>query len=199
MKVLNLKESLEALRKYDLPVAKTVFASSREEALDAAKEVGFPLVVKPNVSEHKTEIGVFLHVKSESELLEAFEKLKPFGEVAIQEELSGLEIFLGAKRDEFFGSYVALGTGGVFVELFEDVSFRLVPLKERDVEEMIEETKLSKFVEGFRGTKLDKGALVDVVTKFSEFVRNEKVVEADVNPLIASEKGVFVVDARVIV
>ncbi len=196
MVMLNLMESLELLKKYEIPVVETLVASNEEEVLRAAEKIGYPVVIKPNVSEHKSEIGVFLDVKSDEELLRCYRKLD--GEVVVQKMIKGFEIFLGAKEDDFFGKHVALGCGGTLVELFEDVSFRVLPLERRDVIEMIEETKLSKVARGFRNYKLDMGSLVEIVTKFSELVEKEDVKEADVNPLIASEKGIVAVDARII-
>ncbi len=196
MIMLNLMESLELLKKYEIPVVETLVASNEEEVMRAAEKIGYPVVIKPNVSEHKSEIGVFLDVKSDEELLRCYRKLD--GEVVVQKMIKGFEIFLGAKEDEFFGKYVALGCGGTLVELFEDVSFRVLPLERRDVIEMIEETKLSKVARGFRNYKLDVNSLVEIVTKFSELVEKEDVKEADVNPLIASEKGIVAVDARII-
>ncbi|WP_169302191.1 acetate--CoA ligase family protein [Ferroglobus placidus] len=194
--MLKLKESLELLKKYGIPVVETLVASNEEEVLKAAEKIGYPVVVKPNVSEHKSEIGVFLDVKSDEELLKCYKNLG--GEVVVQKMIRGFEIFLGAKEDKFFGKYVALGCGGVLVELFEDVSFRVLPLRRRDVLEMVEETKLSKVARGFRSYKLDVESLVEVVLRFSELIEKENVKEADVNPLIANENGVFAVDARII-
>ncbi|MBE8539299.1 acetate--CoA ligase family protein [Geoglobus acetivorans] len=196
MKVLDLKESLSLLGKYGIPVVETIFVSSKRDVLRIADSLYFPCVVKPNTGGHKTELGVFKGLKSVDEVIQALDKLGC--EVGIQRMVSGFEIFLGAKKDGLFGHVLALGTGGVFAGLFEDISFRLIPVKKSDFDEMVDETKLSAVSEGFRNFEFGREKLYDVAKKFERLVIEEDVKEADINPLVANGDEILAVDARII-
>ena len=196
MKALNLKESLELLKAYDIPVAETYFVDSEDELERVAEKLSYPVVVKPNVPEHKTEIGVFKSLKNLGEVRDAFKSIN--SEVAVQRMIGGYEILLGAKNDGQFGNVIALGSGGIFAELFQDVSFRISPVGRADFYEMLEETKLSKIAEGFRGFEFDAEDLFRILKNFEMLVNEENVIEADINPLMASKNHIVAVDARVI-
>jgi len=196
MRELDLRESLELLMKYSIPVAESQFVDSEEKLERISGLIRYPAVVKPNTSFHKTEIGVFKNLKSFDEVKSAFRKIG--GSVAIQRMVDGYEIFLGAKKDEGFRHVVAVGSGGVFAELFNDISFRLIPLSRADFHEMLEETKLSKISNGFRGFSFDPDELFRIVGNFEKLVTNENVVEADINPLMADKDEIVAVDARII-
>ncbi|MDW8118561.1 MAG: acetate--CoA ligase family protein, partial [Archaeoglobaceae archaeon] len=99
---------------------------------------------------------------------------------------------------EQFGSFLMFGLGGVFVEVLKDVSFRLIPLSREDAYEMIREIKGYRILEGYRGFKANLEAIVDLLLKVSEIVENESIVEMDLNPVFANEKGCFVADARIL-
>ena len=196
MEELNLKESLELLKRYGIPVADTYFINSEEELSGLSEKLSFPLVVKPNTFEHKTEIGVFKNLKNLNEVKTAFRSIN--SEIAVQKMIDGYEIMLGAKNDVNFGHVIAMGSGGIFTELFEDVAFRIVPLTRSDFSEMMEETKLSRIAGGFRGFGFDENELYRIVKNFEKLVINENIIEGDINPLIANKKGIFAVDARFI-
>jgi acyl-CoA synthetase (NDP forming) len=113
----------------------------------------------------------------------------------------GCELIIGTIIDPQFGPTLMLGMGGVFVELYRDVSFRIAPINEKDAKEMIEELKASRMLKGYRGQPpLDIGALVDVLLKVSNLAtRYERVIEQlDFNPLMIYEKGLQVVDTRLV-
>jgi len=196
MNALNLEESLELLKSYDIPVAETYFVDSEDELESIAEKLSYPVVVKPNVSEHKTEIGVFTHLKSLEELRNAFRSIN--SDIAVQKMVRGYEILLGVKKDGQFGHVFALGSGGVFAELFRDVTFRIAPVSRADFYEMLEETKLSKIAKGFRGFEFDSEELFRIFKNFEELASNENTVEADINPLMASRNHIVAVDARII-
>ncbi len=196
MRALNLEESLELLKSYDIPVAETYFAHSEEDLQSIGEKLSYPLVVKPNVPDHKTEIGVFTHLKSYEELRNAFKFIN--SEVAVQKMIRGYEILLGVKRDAQFGHVIALGSGGVLSELFQDVSFRISPVSRADFFEMMKETKLSKISEGFRGFEFNAEELFSLLKNFEKLAINENVAEADINPLMAGRDQIVAVDARII-
>jgi len=105
----------------------------------------------------------------------------------------GTEIVIGIKCDPQFGHAVMFGLGGVFVEVLDDVSFRIVPLTKRDAIEMTEEIRGRSILAG-----CDVGAIVSTILKVSEMAAKEKIFELDINPLVACERGVVAVDARAI-
>jgi acyl-CoA synthetase (NDP forming) len=114
----------------------------------------------------------------------------------------GVELIVGAVYDETFGHVVAFGLGGIFTELYKDISMRIAPIDEQDALEMIREVKAYRLLTGFRGMPpRDIPAIVDILVKFSRLVEdNPEIREADLNPVIALEegKGAYVVDARFI-
>jgi acetyl-CoA synthetase (ADP-forming) len=112
----------------------------------------------------------------------------------------GVELIIGLLRDPQFGPTVMFGLGGVFVELFRDVSFRVAPLSEQDAESMIKEVKAYKLLTGFRGMEpVDIEAIKDALIRTGRIgIENEEIAEMDLNPVIAYPKGIKVVDARII-
>jgi acetyltransferase len=112
----------------------------------------------------------------------------------------GHEIIVGVTRDLQFGHAVMFGMGGTLVEILHDVSFRIVPFSEKDASEMIGETRGAKLLEGFRGSRpADVAALRRLLVAVSDLVaKNREIDEMDLNPVIVHERGVTVVDARVV-
>ncbi|AAB89317.1 acetate--CoA ligase [Archaeoglobus fulgidus] len=199
-------ESKALLEKYGIKTAKCIFCETEEQAVKAAKEIGFPVVMKVAGREivHKSDVGgVILNVKSEDEVREVFQRLMsiPKAEgVNIQPQLEkGIEVIVGVAENEQFGSVAMFGLGGVFVEVLKDVSFRLLPLTRRDAEEMVREVKGYKLLEGYRRVKGDVGAVVDLLLKLNEVVERESIVEMDLNPVFVYERGAVVADARIVV
>ena len=102
----------------------------------------------------------------------------------------GLEIIAGLKRDPQFGPVILVGMGGIYVEVFHDVSMRLIPVSRDDIEEMLKETKVIKLIEGARGKVYDKAALIDAVLRLSELaVKRPDIEEIDINPFFLYEEG----------
>jgi acetyltransferase len=113
----------------------------------------------------------------------------------------GLEVILGGKRDRGFGPVVMFGLGGVYVELFNDVSFRVAPLSRNDAQEMIDEVRGKRLLEGARGRPaMDREALVKALLSMSSMlIENPNIAEVDINPLLVLESGVAALDARAVV
>ena len=186
-----------------------------EGGLLVASAIGYPVVLKalsPDIS-HKSDVGgVVLRIENAdglraqfAALLARVEERVPGAQVSgvlVQRMLSGgREVILGGKRDPSFGPVVMFGLGGVYVELFEDVSFRLAPLTREDAEEMIAEVRGSRLLRGVRGEPpADVEAVVEALLALSRLlVECPEVAEIDVNPLLVFEQGVVAVDARVVV
>ena len=168
---LTEDEAKQVLLDNHIPVVKSKAVKNLNQAIAAAKEIGFPVVLKvisPDIL-HKTDVGgVILDIddpehleKSYFKMLPNLKKRVPNAKIKgflIQKMIeSGREVVVGGKKDKQFGQVVMFGTGGIFVEVFDDVSFRVVPIEKKDAEEMIAETKGYKILKGYRGKKYSIG------------------------------------------
>lgn len=192
----------DALNKLNIPVAKFELADSLQKVERAQKKFGFPCVLKlvsPKVI-HKTEEGGVKVVHDLSELRETATYFLKKGKVLVQEKCDGVELFLGIKNDFSFGHVLLAGVGGIFVEVYRDVSFRVCPISKKDAEQMLDELKGKKLLEGIRGMKpVNRKALIDAMVSISKLPEQVKSLEElDVNPLFANDKGVVAVDARIV-
>ncbi|HWP43792.1 MAG TPA: acetate--CoA ligase family protein, partial [Blastocatellia bacterium] len=188
--------------------ARTRYARDRGEALAAAADIGFPVALKaagPAIL-HKTEVGgVALGLADEQALASAYDDMaQRLGDrlagVIVQEMVAGgVEVVVGATLDPTFGPLVLLGSGGVLVELLRDVAFRMHPLTDRDVEDMMNEVKGIQLLRGYRGAPpADEAALRDMVLRVSALLEIcPQIQEMDANPVKVMPKGAIVVDARV--
>ncbi|MCX8196394.1 MAG: acetate--CoA ligase family protein [Acidilobaceae archaeon] len=202
-------EAKEVLRAYGLRTPRGGVATSPQEAERIARELGVPVAVKllsPDAI-HRSELGgVRLWVRGE-EAAAAFEEVARAARerglrvegVLVEEMLPAeVEIAAGAVRDELFGPTAFLGLGGYLLELLEQVSFRLLPLSEEDVMDMISETPLSKLLAGYRGSRLEAAEVVKLMAALGGLMEeNEEVVEVDVNPLALRRGELLVLDAKI--
>jgi len=212
---LSQTDAMSLLSAYGLPAIKTEFARTRQQAVTLAKKIGLPVamkIVSPDVV-HKTDIGaVKLDLNSEKDVGEAFEEIlknvktnSPGARiegVLLQNYVTGgTETIIGIHRDPKFGPLLMFGLGGVYVEAYRDVSFRLAPIRELGARNMIQQIRGGKILEGFRGQPpRDMEAIAECIERLSQLAMDlEEVQELDVNPLLAFEKGCKAVDARVII
>ncbi len=206
--LLNQRQAKKLLNKYYIKFVKTI---SFQKIDEIREKINFPAVLKIDSPEvlHKTELGlVFMDIDDLRELKkrvwEAEKIIKVKGiknySFILQEQLSGIELIMGMKRDKTFGTVILFGLGGILTEVIEEVSTRIAPLKKTDCENMIEETKAKKLLGGFRNLpQIKKKDLVDMLLKLSEMsLKETEIKEIDFNPLIANDSGLVVVDARVI-
>ncbi len=206
---LSEHESKELLRRYDIPVTREIETGDEKEILTAAKEIGYPLVMKacaPDLS-HKTERGlVRVDIRNEEEAVSAFremmEEVKDDGAtVLVQEMVRGSrELVVGLTRDSQFGPCVMFGLGGIFTEILKDVSFRVAPIEKRDALEMMQEIKARKILGAIRGMPAaDLDRLADILIKIGNIgLEEESIQEIDINPLILSDSQPVAVDALVV-
>jgi acyl-CoA synthetase (NDP forming) len=197
---LEPNETRELLLAYGVPLVPERLASSSDEALEAAKSLGYPVVVKTaEAGAHKTETGgIALDLASEEGVRGAVERIG--GPVVVQPMISGgTELLAGLVQDPVFGPLVAFGPGGVLAELIGQASFRIAPLTDVDAEELVSDGKAGRLVSGFRGAPpADAAALVDLVHRLSRLGEDvAAVAELDLNPVLGLPDGCVAVDARV--
>jgi acetyltransferase len=207
-------EAREILLAYGIPLPKTILARSADEAAAAAEEIGYPVVLKiasPDIL-HKTDIGgVKVNLASASEVRDAFDLIvyratrhMPDANIwgcQVQQMIKGgRETIIGVNRDPQFGPLLMFGLGGVYVEAFKDVTFRVAPIDRREAREMISEIRSYALLRGVRGEKpADLEAVADTLVRISQLVTDfPEIVELDINPLLAfpAGQGVLGLDMR---
>ena len=208
-------EAVNVLKAYGLPVLENAVAHSKEDAAKLSSEIGFPLVMKIISDDivHKFDVkGVILNIQSPEEAEAAYTSiiknvtiLKPEarikGIMVTKQIPQGEEVILGMKRDPSFGAVIMFGFGGIFVEVFKDVAFRVAPIDKVTAHRLIDETKASRLLKGARGrTKRDIESIAESLQRLSQLALEcPQIKELDINPLIVLEegKGCFVADAKI--
>jgi len=204
---MTLVEDFSVLEKHGFKLLPYHLAKSEDGAVKAASRIGYPValkIVSPDV-EHKTDIGgVRIKLRNEEMLRNAYKEImqnangKKVDGILVQKMArKGVELIIGGKKDPQFGHMIVLGLGGVYVEIFRDISARICPLVASDVEEMVAELKVHPLLEGARGAKpINKKALEALVLKTCRFMAKEDLKELDLNPVVFDENGCDIVDAR---
>jgi acetyl coenzyme A synthetase (ADP forming)-like protein len=197
---LDAAQTRALLTAYGIPLVPERLASSVDEALEAARELGLPAVVKTAAAgAHKTETGgVAIDLRTEDQVRAAVERIGV--PVLVQPYVrGGAELLAGVVQDPVFGPLVAFGPGGVLAELIGDAGFRIGPLTDVDAKDLVLGGKAGTLVRGFRGAPAaDSAALVDLVHRLARLAEDlPEVAELDLNPVIAQPTGCVAVDARV--
>ena len=170
-------------------------------------DLAYPLALKvcSNKILHKTDLGgVKLNIQNNEELEKNFNIFrKKFSKekfLVDQMEEKSVEIIIGLVQDPTFGLSIMVGIGGIYTELYEDVSFRIIPIDRYDAEEMIEEIKGKKLLEGFRNIKANKDLVVDLLLKVSKIGDEliDHIDQMDLNPVFIYEDKICVIDAKLI-
>lgn len=199
---------------YGIPVTAFKLAKSKEEAATFAEQIGLPVVLKivsPDII-HKSDVGgVKVNLENTDEVKSAYGKILENAKkydasariegVLVQEMApQSTEVIVGAIKDPQFGQTLMFGLGGIFVELLKDVTFRIAPVTQEDAREMVTDVKAYPLLTGYRNTPpADLDAIVTVLQNTSKLVMdNPEIKELDLNPVMAYEKGVKTVDARII-
>ncbi|MFH0814379.1 MAG: acetate--CoA ligase family protein [Pseudomonadota bacterium] len=208
-------EALEIVKDCGIAVPNYGVAHSKTEAVTVAEKIGYPVVMKiisPDIV-HKTDVGgVIVGIKNRAEvesaysqmtiIMEKYAKKGKVPEVLIQEMVqNSKEVILGMKRDNQFGPVLMFGMGGIYTEVFKDVSFRIAPINRDDALNMISEAKSYELLKGVRGkTPSDIGAIVDALSGLSQLALDfPEIEEIDLNPFMVLEagRGGMGVDARI--
>jgi acetyltransferase len=193
----------QLLKAASIPVVKEEEASTKEELIFLADKTGYPLALKVVGPVHKSDVGgVTLNIKSERHLLAEFKRMKSIKDVRavlVQEMLSGVELFIGAKYEPRFGHIVLCGLGGIFVEVLGDFSSGLAPLTLSEASSMIRSLKAYKIIRGTRGKPgINESIFGEIIVRLSSLLRYAtEIKEIDLNPLIGSPDSITVVDARI--
>ncbi len=212
---LNSDEIAGLLSAYGIKFANSRIAESAKEAAGVADNIGYPVAVKlfsPTIT-HKTDVGgVILNLKSAEEVIDAYnqigkklEKISRKSEmkgVTVQKMLSGgVELIVGITQDKTFGPLIMFGLGGIYAELFKDVSFRIHPLTDIDARDMVSAFKSHKILDGWRGAPpSDIPAVENLLLRISAMIEDiPEIQEMDLNPIMAMETGMgcYVADARI--
>jgi len=207
-KTLSEYESRLVIESAGVFVAAGVLAKTKDEAIEAAEKIGYPVVMKgcsPELA-HKTEAGmVTLNVCSAEEVAQVFDeltgKINNLDGVLIEKMVRGnREFVIGLSHDPQFGPCVMFGLGGIFTEALKDVTFRVAPLSMEDALEMIDEIKTKKLLGEFRGSPaVDKSALAKALVGVGDLgIKYDSIAEIDINPLIICGDKPVAVDALVV-
>jgi len=211
---LNFLECINILKIYQIPVIKSVLATSPNQALAIGKRIKGPLVMKAVAPKliHKTDAGGVMVNIDPKESAKAYNQIKNnLSKKSVQGELDGIiiqpmiksgqEVILGLKQDPSFGPVVAFGLGGIFVEVLKDINFRVAPLTKNDAKEMIQDLKSYKLLKGLRGQKgANIKAIENIILKLSQLGQDfPEIKEMDINPAFVDDKGLVVVDVRILI
>jgi acetyltransferase len=209
-------EAKDLVKSYGIPVAPTRLAKSEEEAVDIANKLGYPVVLKiasPDIV-HKTDIGgVIMNIKTEEEVREAYKAIinrayryAPraliYGVVVQKMVPKGREVIIGVTKDPVFGHILMFGLGGIYTNIFRDVSFKLAPLSVYEAREMVSETKAYTLLKGYRGEPpADISSVINILLRVSQLVTEvPDVVEMDINPLFVYDEGMgsLAIDVKIV-
>jgi len=203
-KALAENEVKELLRENGIPT--TDFQVVRELGEVDQKRLRFPVVLKvcsPKIL-HKTDVGGVVLEVSKEDLPKEFQKMRqkfPDEPLLVESHQDRrVEVIVGLINDPTFGLTIMFGLGGIYTEVYKDVTFRVVPIKKEDAEEMLREIKAAPILEGFRGIKVDRDAIVNLLLKVSALGEKytDKLDQMDLNPVFIKEKGLVVVDAKML-
>jgi acetyltransferase len=214
--LLTEHESKQLLLAYNIPTSETIPCTNSDQAVAAARKIGYPVVVKLESKSitHKTDVGgVKLNLIDDAAVKYAFDEIKrtvtqhagaaAFDGVTVQKMVKlkdAYELIVGASLDSQFGPVLLFGAGGVLVEVFKDKALGLPPLNATLARRMIEQTKIAHALHGTRGRKpVDMKLLEMVLVRFSRLVVEQpRIKELDINPLLAGPDGIVALDGRVV-
>lgn len=193
----------DLLKSAGIPLVGEFVSDVKSDVLAFAARIGFPVVAKVVGPVHKSDVGgVVLNITSKQHLSLEFDRMMQIPEakaIMVQPMLKGTELFVGAKYEEKFGHVVLCGLGGIFVEVLKDVSSGLAPLSYEEAYSMIRSLRAYKIIKGTRGQKgVNEDKFAEIIVRLSTLLRfATEIKEIDINPLLATEKEVMAVDARI--
>tara|TARA_R110001592_G_scaffold52046_4_gene159630 strand:+ start:7709 stop:9769 length:2061 start_codon:yes stop_codon:yes gene_type:complete len=191
------------LKAANIPITEEHVATTINEAKQFATELGFPIVMKVVGPIHKTDVnGVVLNVNDIETAQQEFNRLiniKDATGVLLQQMVSGIELFIGAKKEENYGHLVMCGLGGIFIEILQDVSAAFSPITKQEATYMIDSLKGRQLFDGIRGgAPLNKELFIEIIQRVSALLKlAPEIEELDLNPLLAKDYTIIAVDARI--
>jgi len=205
-KVLTEAESKEYLSRFGVPIPAAKIVSSAEEAAKAANDLGYPVVAKALGVAHKTDVGgVKLNLRNADEVVAAVKEMsKLTSTFLIEKMVRGVvaELIVGVARDEQFGSYIVVGSGGILVEMMKDSASLLLPTSKEEIIQALNGLKCAPLLNGFRGAAHgDMNAAAEVILKVAQMIESDPtaIVELDINPLMVLPEGQGVVAADALI
>lgn len=186
-----------------IPMVWEITVTTEEAALETARQLGFPLVMKVVGPVHKTDVdGVVLNVKDIEKVQREFQrliKIKHTTAVLMAEMASGIELFLGAKYEDQFGHVILCGMGGIFVEVLKDVTSGLAPLTMCEAASMIKSLRSYQIIKGYRGKNgVSERKFAEIMVRLSTLLRFAvEIKEMDINPLMGDGEKLMAVDVRI--
>ena len=195
----------ELLESAGIPTVPEFVSSQKEDLLAFAEQCGYPVVAKVVGPVHKSDVGgVALNVRTADHLALEFDRMMQIPDataVMVQKMLTGTELFIGAKYEPRFGHVVLCGLGGIFVEVLKDVSSGLAPLSYEEAYSMIRSLRGYRIIKGTRGQRgVNERKYAEIIVRLSTLLRfATEIKEMDINPLLADERNVIAVDARILV
>ncbi len=212
--ILTEFESKKILKQAGISVVETKLAKTQKEAVSLSQKMGFPIALKiasPEVIHKSDSGGVKLSLNNVSEVKKAYDEIlkkvkKQYPDavihgVSVQKMVRpGTEVIVGVSKDPQFGPVIMFGLGGIFVEVLKDVTFRVIPVEQRDAREMIKEVKGYPLLQGYRGKEsANISALVEIILKISKLIEeNPHIKELELNPIFVYRDKAVGVDARII-
>ncbi len=208
--VLSASEVYQILEAYNIPIARWAVADSVEDAVTKAEAIGYPIVIKADSENiiHKSDVGgVFVNITNSEDARNVVQLMKskfnyPDLKFFIQECLNErLELIIGVKAEEGLGHLIMFGMGGIMVEVYKDVVFKIAPLTDVDTKDMLQNIKSAVLLNDFRGKRgINKEGVMEILQRISALVTDfPDIKELDLNPIFANTKRVCAVDARIII
>ena len=214
--ILSESEAKEFIETYDIKTTKPIFAKKESDAVNVAEKIGYPVVMKiqsPQTTHKSDSGGVALDLQCEESVRKAYKNMmKKVKEkvpnatiegVTLQKmaKTQGGEFILGSKKDPVFGSIILFGMGGIFTELFKDLSIGFPPLNQVIAQRIIEKTKAYTLLKGFRNIPpADMEKVEQTMINFSQLIEEHpEIAEIDINPLIICDNELVAVDARIVI
>ena len=188
-----------------IPMVPEMVSAKKEDLIEFAQKVGYPVVAKVVGPVHKSDVGgVALNIRTPEHLALEFDRMMKIQDataIMVQKMIKGTEVFIGAKYEQRFGHVVLCGLGGIFVEVLKDVKSGLAPLSYPEAYSMIRSLRGYKIIKGTRGQKgINEQRYAEIIVRLSTLLRfATEIKEMDINPLLADDKDVIAVDARILI
>ncbi|NOR27135.1 MAG: CoA-binding protein [Lutibacter sp.] len=200
---LHPQQVKELLTAAGIPIVQEAICKTKKTCLLGVQKIGFPVVMKVVGPVHKSDVGgIILNISSEEKLNESYDKIIQIDgatAVLIQPMKKGIELFIGAKKEDNFGHLVLCGLGGIYIEVLKDISAALAPISKSEASEMIQNLKSYKILQGARNQEgINESLFAEIISKVANLVEiAPEISELDLNPLLGNSKEVIAVDARI--